>query len=57
MSFICSVNGEPLILSCSGSYGDDEAVLKWRKHANEVLTVVTEYFEKTKQKNMYEYLM
>ena len=31
-----SLNGESLILSCSGSYGDDEAVLKWRKHQNEV---------------------
>ena len=36
LKFIFSLNGESLILSCSGSYGDDEAVLKWRKHQNEV---------------------
>ena len=42
---IFSLNGESLILSCSGSYGDDEAVLKWKKHQNEVITVILRNFQ------------
>ena len=34
------MNNEPIILSCSGSYGDDEAVLKWNKHLNEVMLLI-----------------
>ena len=39
MILYCRCKNEPLILSFSGSYGDDEAVLKWRRHDNEVRLV------------------
>lgn len=31
-----SVKQEPVIVSCAGSHGDDEAVLRWRKDDKEV---------------------
>ncbi|KAL3870762.1 hypothetical protein ACJMK2_038805, partial [Sinanodonta woodiana] len=34
---LTSLNNEPTILSFSGSYGDDEAVLKWQRKPNELL--------------------
>ncbi|XP_041370358.1 uncharacterized protein LOC121384163 isoform X2 [Gigantopelta aegis] len=35
VNLVC--NNEPLILSLAGCYGDDEAVLKWKKEPNEML--------------------
>ncbi|KAL4219567.1 hypothetical protein ACF0H5_022141 [Mactra antiquata] len=50
---------EPIILSFSGSYGDDEAVLKWRKHENEQLWTnepVLEICSKTKMAILPTYM-
>ena len=34
------VNDEPVIVSCAGCYGDEEAVLKWRREPDEVRNII-----------------